>query len=74
MNYYEIRIKGKDDSITTLFYPTFKGSSSAKRHASIMADRLGRWKYIDIWYVNESADVRDYVSGRGKADIWVNYE
>ena len=89
-DYYEIRIEGANDSKITLFYPTFKGSTDAKRHATTMANRLGRWKRIEIWYVKESFDhrldsvgnikEREYVSGRGKGQkmdgrgIWVDYE
>ena len=73
MTYYEIIIYGTNNSRIQLFYPTVKGSSNAKRHATIMADRLGRWKYINIFYVNESADVRDMIAQRIKTDnSWIN--
>jgi hypothetical protein len=67
MNYYEIVIQkgsnGKYSKIT-LYYPTAKGLSNAKRHATTMADRLGRWIWIALYYVNEQADVREQVAER----------
>lgn len=73
MNYYEIIIRDANNGKVTLFFPTTKSLSNAKRHATTMADRLGRWKYINLYYVNESADVREFVAQRFKqADSWID--